>query len=122
MNTTVTYRGKKYPLAEMGTWSYDEAEFAESVVGLTTGQIALAQQMGGAKAALGFAVVSLRRAGVEFDPDTIGSTPLDDLIVDFIGTPAEETADEEESTDGPPAVAAAAAAGEAPEPTPASEA
>jgi len=106
---TVTYKGTVVPLAEMGTWTYDEAAFAERVTGVSVGQMAISQLMGvDSKTALGFAVVSLLRAEVDFDPETLGQETLDDLIVDFIGTPvADEPAEGEQS---PPAAAADAAA------------
>ena len=109
---TVTYHGTTVvPLTEMGTWTYEEAELAERIAGISVGQMALRQLMGAdSKTALGFAVVSLTRAGVEFDPDTLGQETLDDLIVDFIGTPV----DEPEETDASPPAPAAAGAGRAP--------
>jgi hypothetical protein len=102
---TVTYRGTVVPLAEMGTWTYEEAPVAERVTGITVGQMALSHLRGpNSLTALGFAVVSLLRAGVEFDEATIGTETLDDLIVDFIGKPA---ADEpQEGDESPPEHAA----------------
>lgn len=113
---TVTYHGTVVPLAEMGTWTYDEAELAERITGISVGQMALRQLMGAdSLTAKGFAVVSLTRAGVEFDPDTLGYETLDDLIVDFMGTPVEDEPQEDDEL--PPEAAAGDVAEHAETPT-----
>jgi hypothetical protein len=106
MKKTVNWKGTIVPLAEMGSWTYDEAEIGERVAGISVGLMALSELSGtNSRTALGFAAVSLFRAGVEFDPATLGRETLDDLIVDFIGTPDVDEATEGETS--PPVEAAA---------------
>ena len=110
----VVFMGRTYPLVGQGEWSYDDAEMAQRVSGLTVGQMALGILANDIRVAKAFAAVSLSRAGVHIDAedgakvavdiDNLGSYTMDQLIVDFTGDVPDP---EEEPADDPPAGAAA---------------